>query len=563
MPESTCLHIQDHESGPIRVVDIPWISVRIGRAAFCEVQADLGRPGRRSLPAVSQGAVVASRARRRQGQDRARQAGPSTAACALPFDVPFRVGRHCLTLRQDRAVDPDWEMYPGPAPADRNRTEHRTKAEHLGRVHGERTATIIESQPTAEASLKPDWRPHETTKRPGPTGEYAAAASVKDRWETRWRAAGAEFKARGDRSRATHEPKGPDFKTGFDSVPIKEAPVPRVQPVARPRVEPPPPRPIPTTRPIPTSTRVAPVEPSSPIVIARLKTETGQHHEPPAESHYTATPEPYVAPSEPRDRPGEGEAPPAPASSLDSHGGSSARNVSEEPAQSMAPASALEEIDTGPEEKPIADESSYTTSQLDDEPYMAADEMSWYEAPALPPPRQSRPPRQNSSSRKRTVKEAHSPDSDRAKHAVSRGKKGAEGRSVASPQPRKGGETRPVAENRPEPESSLRFTQMPSAKEILATYRSTAKSLPTSLPAQRPVREAGPTLARAARPMDAAGLDCRSAGGGVSPGFRTGRGHPVMVVDGGFLLRRHHDPTLDGRRSKARARPAARFGRAT
>ena len=38
MPETTCLHIQDHESGPIRVVDIPWISVRIGRAAFCEVR---------------------------------------------------------------------------------------------------------------------------------------------------------------------------------------------------------------------------------------------------------------------------------------------------------------------------------------------------------------------------------------------------------------------------------------------------------------------------------------------------------------------------------------------
>ena len=38
MPESTCLHIQDRESGPIRVVEIPWISVRIGRAAYCEVR---------------------------------------------------------------------------------------------------------------------------------------------------------------------------------------------------------------------------------------------------------------------------------------------------------------------------------------------------------------------------------------------------------------------------------------------------------------------------------------------------------------------------------------------
>ena len=38
MPESTCLHIQDRESGPIRVVELPWISVRIGRAAHCEVR---------------------------------------------------------------------------------------------------------------------------------------------------------------------------------------------------------------------------------------------------------------------------------------------------------------------------------------------------------------------------------------------------------------------------------------------------------------------------------------------------------------------------------------------
>ena len=38
MPDTSCLHIQDHGTGPIRVVDIPWISVRIGRAAYCEVR---------------------------------------------------------------------------------------------------------------------------------------------------------------------------------------------------------------------------------------------------------------------------------------------------------------------------------------------------------------------------------------------------------------------------------------------------------------------------------------------------------------------------------------------
>ena len=38
MPDTSCLHIQDQGTGPIRVVDIPWISVRIGRAAYCEVR---------------------------------------------------------------------------------------------------------------------------------------------------------------------------------------------------------------------------------------------------------------------------------------------------------------------------------------------------------------------------------------------------------------------------------------------------------------------------------------------------------------------------------------------
>ena len=38
MPDTSCLHIQDLGTGPIRVVDIPWISVRIGRAAYCEVR---------------------------------------------------------------------------------------------------------------------------------------------------------------------------------------------------------------------------------------------------------------------------------------------------------------------------------------------------------------------------------------------------------------------------------------------------------------------------------------------------------------------------------------------
>ena len=116
MPESTCLHIQDRDSGPIRVVEIPWISVRIGRAAYCEVRlADrdvaeeacrLQRRGRtwHLVPLGPKGSILV--------QDR-----PIEGPYPLPFDVPFRIGSCCLTLRQNRTADPDWAMYETPSPS--------------------------------------------------------------------------------------------------------------------------------------------------------------------------------------------------------------------------------------------------------------------------------------------------------------------------------------------------------------------------------------------------------------------------------------------------------------
>ena len=584
MPESTCLHIQDLESGPIRVVDIPWISVRIGRAAFCEVRLTsddmpdeacrLYRRGRswHLVPVGGKGKISI------EGRS-------VTAACALPFDATFRIGRHCLTLRQDRTVDPDWEMYPGPVRANVNRTESRTKSVEFGQSHTGRTASVIESQPMAEASLKPEWRPDDRAVRPVPTAAYGGAASGKDRWETRWRGAGAEIKARGDRSPAANRPSGVDFKAGIDSVPIKEPPVPRAQPVERPRIEPPS-RPIPTTPPIPTPPRVAKVKPTSPIVGGRLEAGTnpreerceprcrpGQGEAPPEPAAELgslggspslvdeidartpdgeAPPEPAAAlgslggspslfdeidaptpdgeaPSEPSaavgshggspslfDKidapPPDGEAPSEPAAALGSLGGSPSLfdeidaptmdgEAPSEPAAALgshgSSPSLFEDIWEGeaPSEPASEDESSYTTSLLDDEPHTAG-EASWYEAPALPPPRQSRPPRPGPSVRKRALKEAHTPESDRAKSTVNRGKKGAEGRSVASPRPRTGGEPRPLVANRPEPGSSPKLAQMPSAKDILATHRSRTKSQPTSVSAGRLGHDATPTLAR-------------------------------------------------------------------
>ena len=69
MPDTSCLHIQDHGTGPIRVVDIPWVSVSNWPRRLLRGAADRGRPGRRSLPAVSPGQIVAycTCGRQRQG----------------------------------------------------------------------------------------------------------------------------------------------------------------------------------------------------------------------------------------------------------------------------------------------------------------------------------------------------------------------------------------------------------------------------------------------------------------------------------------------------------------
>ena len=103
MNQSTCLHIQDCESGPIRVVELPWIFVRIGGASHCEVRlahhelpdeiCRLQRRGRfwRLLPVTAVTPITLA--------DRS-----LVGSCFLPFDVPFRIAQLCFTLRRDSAA---------------------------------------------------------------------------------------------------------------------------------------------------------------------------------------------------------------------------------------------------------------------------------------------------------------------------------------------------------------------------------------------------------------------------------------------------------------------------
>ncbi|MDR3620366.1 MAG: hypothetical protein P4L85_13530 [Paludisphaera borealis] len=170
MAESTCLHIQDRESGPIRIVEIPWISVRIGRAAFCEVRltdpglADeacrLHRRGRTwYLTPVAAGAAVVD------GQ-------LIDAARPLPYDTPFRVGPYCLALKRNKFAEPDWRP-PRAAPSVEAKSPPR-------KVH--------------RPEPQPRKRTEDFTPRPRPEHPVAEPAASNP-WEARWKAAGDRLKA--------------------------------------------------------------------------------------------------------------------------------------------------------------------------------------------------------------------------------------------------------------------------------------------------------------------------------------------------------------------------------
>ena len=222
MPESICLHIQDRESGPIRVVEIPWISVRIGCAAYCEVRlvdlelaeeaCRLQRRGRtwHLVPLGPKGSILV--------QDQ-----PIVGPCPLPFDVPFRVGSICFTLRQNRSSDPDWEMY---------RT--LSSAQHRGPMSINPLPVSLPAVERCIASIAPPRSQpgivHESSiplaHRIEPPLERSTSPRPVNPWEARWKAAGARLQA--DRKQplppGRSHPSPPADR--YQSVPLKEPSVP-------------------------------------------------------------------------------------------------------------------------------------------------------------------------------------------------------------------------------------------------------------------------------------------------------------------------------------------------
>ena len=180
MPESTCLHIQDRESGPIRVVELPWISVRIGRAAYCEVRLpDVGRR-RRSLPPHATGPDLEPRPVRPGGPDPARR---PAARRPLPLAV-----RRPLP---HRPVLPD-------APPRRGR---RARLGALSRDRAVRRLTRHPRRSLSDAPRGSEAMAAETVDASSSTSPEGPGRPTADpeRWRARWKAAEDHFKSRASR----------------------------------------------------------------------------------------------------------------------------------------------------------------------------------------------------------------------------------------------------------------------------------------------------------------------------------------------------------------------------
>ncbi len=557
MPESTCLHIQDQEAGPIRVVDIPWISVRIGRAAFCEVRlssddlADeacrLYRRGRswHLVPVGSKGKIMV------EGRS-------VNAACPVPFDVPFRVGNHCLTIRQDRTVDPDWQMYPAHVAEHRERSAPLAEEVRSQWHRAEPTTPVFNSQSLIDRSLKPEYRPYRGANGPDPVSEYSTGASVKDRWETRWRAVGAELKARGARAAAKPDTNGPDLRAGFDPVPLKEASVPLTQPCAPARAE----QPRPPTPPILNATTV-----ESPW------TSLGSESDEPGPPSPQFSERPPVADQQTQelglspmsrhlDELSDSDSTPITASQCNPTPAAAAATKIDVPGQdvdtSAQPASHLEQIEAGPAENQIADGLPETTDQIAIAPNTFTNHESSFEEPVQPALRQTKAARQALPSRKRTFQEPHQAEPDGAKRAVNRSRKNAEGKRAAVAEAKTDGRpARPLTANASGPDSASKSPQVPSAKDILATHETRRTTPRTGPPTVRPRAAFARNSRTRARPTGPAGLGSRPARGGICRGCRAGQRHPVVAVDKRLLQRRRHDGSLARRRSNRPAQSAS------
>lgn len=229
MPETACLHIQARDSDPVRVVEIPGTSVRIGRASFCEVrlaEPDLAEEECRLRRKGGQWQLVPSR-----GSGFVWIDGRSVEeTCALPFDVPFRVGEHWLTLRPNGSA-PSWGSYQVPTPA--------TAATVVDDIRAERPAGASEPADISRPAAADDtdhlsrWKDRHDERI-----NRVRLGDEQRRWEERWRAAGERLRTNsptGSPARTARPPDSQSYRSArprparFDDSTLYRPPTPPPQ----------------------------------------------------------------------------------------------------------------------------------------------------------------------------------------------------------------------------------------------------------------------------------------------------------------------------------------------
>lgn len=223
MPESTCLHLQDREAAPIHVVEIPWISVRIGRAVYCEVRLTDRDVAEEACRLQCRGRTWYLVPLGPKGSIRVHDQ-PIERPCPLPFDVPFRVGACCLTLRRSRSTNPDWAMYQTPSPSHGEWPSAASPVILPASYAVPSGAASITASPPQAASVKLPRAP--SAPRLEPVSNHPVEPESVNPWEARWKAAGARLLGAAERSRTFDRPRSTQPLDRYLSVPLKEPSVP-------------------------------------------------------------------------------------------------------------------------------------------------------------------------------------------------------------------------------------------------------------------------------------------------------------------------------------------------
>ena len=199
MPETACLHIQGRDTDPIRVVELPGVSVRIGRRPLLRGPPRRARLGRGGMPAPTSGGTWQLVPMRPLGSvwfDGRSIEQP----CPLPYDVPFRVGASWLTLRPTRNAAPDWTTYPTPPPLEPP-TGSTPVPEHPGGDPPEDPAPDGDGQRESPRVDRPalDDSPERLARwqaRREQRESWLKARQEDRRWRRRWKAAGERLRGR-------------------------------------------------------------------------------------------------------------------------------------------------------------------------------------------------------------------------------------------------------------------------------------------------------------------------------------------------------------------------------